>query len=177
MQGQIEKVGKECEGGEEKTLMGCLSLSVESLSKSWQSGCECVCVSFTSLCAPPVSKQTLIISDLGMTHHMPAPHAPSDFYSPVSRFPKAPTTAPQPSYKFMHLCSSPHHAPPPSRCSFVSFCTQVSPSHLYFSTRSLLLKDRVRWRSVISDSLNHTKTMSDANISPQWANGGSVSVT
>ncbi|MEQ2240798.1 hypothetical protein ILYODFUR_018798 [Ilyodon furcidens] len=60
---------------------------------------------------------TLIISDLGMTHHMPAPHAPSDFLLACLQISRSPRHS-NPSYKFMHLCSSPPYTPPPSRCSF-----------------------------------------------------------
>lgn len=46
-----------------------------------------VCVCLTSPCTPPVSQHTLIGSDLGTTHHMPTPLAPSDLYLSVSSFP------------------------------------------------------------------------------------------
>lgn len=90
--------------GRHKGLMGYPSLSICWLPVQIRLSavvCVCVCVrrGLTSLCTPPVSQHTLIGSDLGMTHHMPTPHAPSDLHLPLSSFPSVPP--------FMHLCSSP----------------------------------------------------------------------
>lgn len=137
MRGQIKRGGKTGgwmlraggRRGRHKSLLGYHSLSICWL----QTRCS-VCVAvrrgLTSLCTPPVSQHTLIGSDLGMTHHMPTPHAPSDLHLPLSSFPSVPP--------FMHLCSSPTNTPTPthplSRCSFVPLHSHVS-SGLHIFTR------------------------------------------
>lgn len=93
--------------GRQKGLMGYPSLSICRLPVQIRPRTVCVCVcmrrGLTSLCTPSVSQHTLIGSDLGMTHRMPTPHAPSDLHLPLTSFPSVPP--------FMHLCSSPPPTP------------------------------------------------------------------
>lgn len=121
--------------GRHKGLMGYPSLSICWLPVQIRLSavvCVCVCVrrGLTSLCTPPVSQHTLIGSDLGMTHHMPTPHAPSDLHLPLSSFPSVPP--------FMHLCSSPPPNHPHTHssslqvflCSF-SLTFLIGPVHFH----------------------------------------------
>lgn len=108
------------EGKGEKCLIGCTNLSVCWFPvQIWQ---RAPCVALTSLCSRPVSQKTVIRSDLGMTHHMPAPHTPSDLCLPL-----------QISPRLHRSCVSAPHPPTAthslSRCSFVLF---LSPTAAHF---------------------------------------------
>lgn len=86
----------------------------------------------TSLCSHPVSQNTLIRSDLGMTHHMPAPHTPTDLCLPLQlsplnaaidaslllthRQPLIPSPG-VPLFFFAHISPS-----PPQSCTFSPIC-------------------------------------------------------
>lgn len=127
---EVERQGRrewmEGKGGR-KFLIGYPSLSVCWFPvEIWQSAlCVAVRRALTSLCSHPVSQNTLIRSDLGMTHHMPAPHTPSDLCLPLRLSPW-----------LHHSCISAPHPPttthPLSRCSFVLFLSHIPPElHIF----------------------------------------------
>lgn len=121
--------------GTHKRLLRYPSLPICWLSVQIRLSPLCVAVrrGLTSLCTPPVSQHILIGSDLGMTHHMPTPHASPDLYLPLSSSP--------PVLLFMHLCSSPTNTPTPhplSRCSFVPFHSHFPLVYTFLSLFCLL---------------------------------------
>lgn len=113
------------------------------LSSAWVYVSVCV-RSLTSLCTPPVSKHALIGSDLGMTHHMPTPHAPSDLHLPLPSFPLSPSI-------HASLLLTPTH--PPSLQVFLCSSPLTFPSGLHifthFSWNRLLVKEFCHFRHVM----------------------------
>lgn len=110
--------------GRNKSLLGYHSLSICWLQIQF-SICVCVCVwlqgvGLTSLCTPSVSQHTLIGSDLGMTHHMPTPHAPADLHLPLSSFPLTSS---------IHASLLPTHTHPSSLQVFLCSFSHTHTSH------------------------------------------------
>lgn len=129
-------------GGGWKCLIGYPSLSACWFTvQIWQwAPCVAGRRALTSLCSHPVSQNTLIRSDLGMTHHMPAPHTPTDLCLPLQL---------SPLNAAIHASLLLTHRQPliPSPGVPLFFSSHISPQELHIFPSCRLYLQIYRWKS------------------------------